>query len=240
MTTASVDHAKALNALLRSLKSKYAPEGELPQRTPLEEMIYSYLLWEAPIAKADAAYRRLMNHVVDVNELRVCRPPEIIASIGKTYPLAEERAMRLKASLHEIYLREFAVSLDKCASLSKRDARRYLDTLEGMPPFVAARVVLLRLGGHAIPVDNNLLIRLIAKGVVEPDYDCSRAEGVLERHVKADDGIQVHLTLLNWADDPATEPKKQKVTRKTEEPADPPAAKPTVKSGTTKRVKAKA
>lgn len=240
MTTASIDHAKALNALLRSLKSKYAPEGELPQRTPLEELIYSFLLWEAPIAKADAAYRRLMNHVVDVNELRVCRPPEIIATIGKTYPLAEERAMRLKASLHEVYLREFAVSLDKCASLSKRDARRYLDTLEGMPPFVAARVVLLRLGGHAIPVDNNLLVRLIAKGVVEPEYDCARAEGILERHVKADDGIQVHLTLLNWADDPATEPKKTKPARKADESPEPPAAKPTVKAAAPKRAKAKA
>ncbi len=243
MTTASIDHARALNALLRSLKSKYAPEGELSTRTPLEEMIYSFLLWEAPIAKADAAYRRLMNHVIDVNELRVCRPPEIIASIGKTYPLAEERAMRLKASLHEVYLREFAVSLDKCAALSKRDARRYLDTLEGMPPFVSARVVLLRLGGHAIPVDDNLLCRLVSKGVVEPDYDCARAEGVLERHVKADDGIQVHLTLLNWADDPATEPKQAKPpkpSRKADDAPEPPPAKPTIKSSAPKRVKAKA
>ncbi len=240
MTTATIDHARALNALLRSLKSKYAPEGELPQRTPLEELIYSFLLWEAPIAKADAAFRRLMNHVVDVNELRVCRPPEIISIIGKTYPLAEERAMRLKASLHEVYLREFAVTLDKCAALSKRDARKYLDTLEGMPPFVSARVILLRLGGHAIPVDNNLLDRLVARGVVEPDYDCARAEGVLERHVKADDGIQVHLTLLNWADDPATAPKKPKPSRKADEAPEPTTPKPTVKSSGAKRVKARA
>lgn len=158
--------------------------------------------------KADAAFKRLMHHVVDLNELRVCRPPELVSVLGKTYPLAEERAMRLKASLQEIYQREFAVSLDKCASLSKRDARRYLDTLEGMPPFVAARVVLMRLGGHAIPVDEKLLIRLVAKEVVEPDYDCARAEGVLERHIKADHAIQIHLTLQAWADDPDTAPRK--------------------------------
>ena len=240
MTTATIDHARALNALLRSLKAKYAPDAELAERTPLEELIYSFLLWEAPIAKADAAFKRLMNNVVDVNELRVCRPPEIISIIGKTYPLAEERAMRLKASLHEIYLREFAVTLDKCAALSKRDARKYLDTLDGMPPFVSARVVLLRLGGHAIPVDENLLARLVAKGVVEPDYDCARAEGVLERHVKADDAINVHLTLLNWADDPATEPKKPKPSRKASESSIPPSPKPTVKSAAPKRVKARA
>ncbi len=220
MTTATIDHARALNGLLRSMKSKYEPKEDLVERTPLEELIYSFLLWNAPIGKADAAYRRLMHHVVDINELRVCRPPEIIGVVGKTYPLAEERAMRLKASLQEVYIREFAVSLDRCASLSKRDARNYLDTLEGMPPFVAARVVLLRLGGHAIPVDDNLLCRLVAKEVVEPDYDCARAEGVLDRHVKADDAVRVHLTLLNWADDPATEPKKPKPGKREDEPTE--------------------
>lgn len=240
MTTASIDHAKALNALVRSIKGKYAPEEELPDRAPLEELIYSFLLWEAPASKADAAYRRLTHHIVDLNELRVCRPPEIISVLGKSYPLVEERAMRLKASLHEIYLREFAVTLDKCAALSKRDSRKYLDTLDGMPPFVAARVVLLRLGGHAIPVDDKLLGRLVAKGVVEPDYDCAKAEGVLERHVKADDAIAVHRTLQAWADDPDTEPKKVKPARKDEAPEPAPQKKPTVKASGAKPAKARA
>jgi endonuclease III len=240
VTTALIDHAKALNSLVRALKGKYAPEDDLPDRSPLEEFVYSYLLWEAPASKADAAYRRLTHHIVDLNELRVCRPPEIISVLGKSYPLVEERAMRLKASLQEVYLREFAVNLDKCAALSKRDARRYLDTLDGMPPFVAARVVLLRLGGHAIPVDDKLLCRLVARGVVEPDYDCSKAEGVLERHVKADDAIVIHRTLQAWSDDPDTEPKKPKPLRK-DEPEEPAAAKKTpVKAPSAKPAKARA
>ena len=226
MTTASIDHARALNSLVRAIKGKYAPDDDLPDRTPLEELIYSYVLWEAPASKADAAYRRLTHHIVDLNELRVCRPPEIISVLGKSYPLVEERAMRIKASLQEIYLREFAVTLDKCAALNKRDARKYLDTLDGMPPFVAARVVLLRLGGHAIPVDDKLLSRLVARGVVEPDYDCAKAEGVLERHVKADDAILIHRTLQAWSDDPDTEPKKPKPARRDEAP-EPAASKKT-------------
>jgi endonuclease III len=232
VSTAGIDHARALNALVRSLKSRYLPDAPPPERTALEELVYAYLLWEAPTQKADAAYKRLMHHVVDVNELRVCRPAEIAAVVGKTYPLAEERSMRLKASLHELYLREFAVSLDKCASLSKRDARKYLDTLDGMPPFVSARVMLLRLGGHAIPVDDKLLGRLVARGVVEPDYDCARAEGVLERHVKAEDAVRVHLTLQNWSDDPDTEPRKPRPARKPEPTPTPPDPPLTVKKPT--------
>ncbi|MDX2115499.1 MAG: hypothetical protein SFZ24_07745 [Planctomycetota bacterium] len=201
------DHAKNLNSLLRSIKSAYETP-EIPERSVLDELVYSFLLWEAPTAKADAAYKRLSHHVVDHNELRVCRPAELAAVIGKTYPLAEERAQRLKATLQEIYIREYAVTLEKCSAMNKRDARRYLETLDGMPPFAAARVVLVRLGGHTVPVDEKLLVRLIDHEIVEPADDCAKASAVLERHVKADDALKIHLLLQAWAEDPSTEPRK--------------------------------
>lgn len=210
--TTTIDHGRALGALLRRLKSKYRPSPPT-ERSPLEELVYSFLLFDAPSNKADAAYRRLMHHVVDVNELRVCRPDEVSSVLGKLYPLAEERAQRLQATLHEVFLREFAVSLDRCAGLNKREARAYLDTLDGMHPFVSARVMLLSLGGHAVPVDQRLLDRLIAGGIVEADYDCQRVGGVLERHVKADEARQAHLLLLAWCDDPASEPAKVRSVR---------------------------
>lgn len=232
----TIDHGKALNAVLRKIKGQYEVI-ELPERSPLEEFIYSFLLWEASAQRADPAFKRLMNHVVDLNELRVCRPSEITAVLGKTYPLVDERAQRLKAALHEIYLREFAVSLDKCVSMNKRDARKYLETLEGMPPYVAARVVLTRLDGHAIPVDDSLLSRLVEAEALEPGLDPARAEGILERHIKAEDALKTHLLLQAWSDDPETEPKKPRVKREIEEkPAPAPALKKTVK----KPAKAKA
>jgi len=226
------DHAKPLNSLIRKIKSAYELP-ELPERSPLEELVYSFLLWEATAARADAAYKRLMHHVVDLNELRVCRPAELVTILGKTYPNADERAQRLKASLHEIYLREFAVSLDKCASMNKRDSRKYLETLEGMTPFVAARVVLLRLGGHAIPVDDKLLVRLVDVDVLEPGLDPAKAEGILERHIKSDEALKTHQMLQAWSDDPESEPKK-KPKRDEEKPAAP------AKKTTRKAAKARA
>lgn len=225
MTT--IDHAKSLRSLVRTLKGSYEADASLAERSALEELVYAFLLWEAPSVKADAAYKRLVHQMVDMNELRVCRWSEVASIIGKTYPLVEERSQRLKASLHELYLREYAVTLDKCAALSKRDARKYLDTLEGMTPFVAARVVLTRLGGHAIPVDERLLGRLVAEEVVEPDFDCAKAEGVLERNIKADDALEMHLLLQAWCDDPASEPKKSRVKKpEAEEPASAKSSKP--------------
>lgn len=210
--TTTIDHGRALGSLLRRLRSKYRAEAPV-ERPPLEEMIYSFLLFDAPTNKADAAYRRLMHHVVDVNELRVSRPEEVAGVLGKLYPLAEERAQRLRASLHEIFQREFSVSLERCSGMSKREARTYLESLDGMHPFVSARVLLMSLGGHAAPVDQRLLDRLIAVGVVEAGYDCERAGGVLERHIKAEESRQAHMLLLAWCDDPASEPSRARAVR---------------------------
>lgn len=203
MSTA--DHAKNLGGLLRSLKTAYDVEPP-PERGAIDELVLSFLMWEATAAKAEAALKRVHSGVVDFNELRVCKAPEIVGMLGKQYPRVEERAQRLRAALNEIYLREFAVSLDACAALSKRDARRYIETLEGVPAYVAARVVLLRLGGHALPVDERLLGRLIESNVVEPGDDVAKASGILERHVKAGEGVFAHQLLQAWSDDASAEP----------------------------------
>lgn len=225
----SHDHAKSLNSLLKTLRNKYDPV-ELADRTPLEEFVYSFLLWEATTPKADAAYKRLVNAMVDFNELRVTRVPELVALMGKTYPRAEERAQRMRASLNEVYVREFAVTLDPAAAMSKREARKYLETLEGCPSYVAARVLLLRMDGHALPVDDKLNARLIEAEVSEEDADPARTAGIIERHVKAEDALGVHLLLQAWSEDPASEPKKPKA-KPAKEPPKPearpkPAAKP--------------
>lgn len=221
------DHAKALNTLLKSVKSKYDP-AELAERTPLEELVYSMLLWEAPASKADGAYKRIVASMVDFNELRVTRSPELVALMGKTYPRVEERAARLRAALNELFLREYAVTLDPCAAMSKRDARKYLESLEGCPQYVAARVLLLRMDGHAIPVDDRLNYRLMEAGVTEEDADCSKTAGVLERHVKAEDARAVHLLLQSWSEDPATEPKKARQRPRVEYRPPEPKPKPPV------------
>lgn len=214
-----IDHAKSLNTLLKSLKSKYEP-APMGDRSPLEEFVYSFLLWESTGNKADLAYKRLVNAMVDFNELRVCRPPEIVALLGKNYPRAEERAQRLRAALHHIYLREFAVTLDPCAALNKREARKYLDTLEAAPTFVGARVFLLRMGGHAIPVDDRMNDKLIEAGVGEPETDAGRTGAIIERLVKAEDASKVYPLLQSWAEDAATDVKKPRGKREEPRPSD--------------------
>jgi hypothetical protein len=165
---------------------------------PIDELVWSMLLWDAPLAKAERAHRRIVTSVVDVNELRVCMPEEVVALIGKSYPNVGERAERLLRTLHEIYLREHAVTLASLRSAPKRDAKKYLDALAAAPQFVTGRVLLLALGAHAIPLDSRMVAGLRSAKAVEEDADEARAVSLLERAVKATDAVGVHAAMLVW------------------------------------------
>jgi endonuclease III len=128
---------------------------------PFAVLVHSFLLWESTTDKALTAYNALQRHVVDFNDLRVCMPQEILELIGVRYPRGLDRCQRLRATLRDVYSREHVVSLNGIDKLGKREIRRYIESLEGMVPYVAARVLLLSFQVHAIPVDDQLRTNLI-------------------------------------------------------------------------------
>lgn len=193
-------YAKKLSALLRRL-TKAHKLAETPAPTePVTQLVMGFLQWNATRKQAAAAYERLTKTLVDHNDLRVSHTHEIVALIGPNYPRAQERAARMHDALQEIFVREHAVSLSHLAEKSKKDARTYLDTLPGIPPYVAAQVVLLSFGGHAIPVDDHLAAVLKGDGVVDPSASVEEIESFIAHHVKAGDGPAVHHALQAWAD----------------------------------------
>jgi len=190
----------ALKRVLRAAKDSIdqAPMG--PEDDPLRQMIYSFLLWEAPASRVEAAMARMDEAWLDVNEMRVSLPDEFVSAMGERYPRVAERARLLRESLNEIYLREHAVSLDSLKQAPKREARKYLESIPSMPHFVSSRVTLLALGGHAFPLDQQMLDRLIAEQILDDDTDLERAASLLERGVKAAEARDVYLLLEAWSD----------------------------------------
>lgn len=175
--------------------------GEDPEGTdPARELVYSLLVWEAGASKAAAAARRLQEGVVDINELRLCLEDEIVRLIGPRYPRAAERAARLRAALNHVFHDAHTVSLAHLKTMSKREARTYLEAITGMPPFATARVLLLSLGGHAFPIDRRLHRVLAEEEAVEPaTYD--DAAGVwAERQIRAGDARDAYLLLEAYAE----------------------------------------
>jgi len=199
----SVDRTKKLARLLKSLPS-VTPVTFPDADDPVAVLVQSWLLWETTTARAIPAYQALRERFVDFNDLRVSMSDEIVDALPSRYPAAAERAERLRATLRGIYLREHAVSLESVRDQGKRDARKYVESLEGVVPYVSARLVLLAFGTHVIPVDGALLARLREEDVVDENATDSDASGVLTRAVKAGDGEAVHASLQAWVEAGAT------------------------------------
>jgi hypothetical protein len=204
------EHSKEVTALVKRLRGEYGAALDCASTTPptidpaeplLGEFVRSFLIWEATTAKAAAAMTRLEQSVVDFNELRVCLPDELTRMMGERYPRVEERSLRMRAALNEIYHRQHAVTLEPLMGLGKREAKDYLDSLDGVPRFVSSRVFLLCLGGHAAPVDGRITRRLIEAEVADTGASPDAASATLERKVRAGEMGEVYRLLQAWADE---------------------------------------
>lgn len=151
----------------------------------VHELILSMLVWNATPSQAAAAMGRLVDSVVDVNELRVCFADDLTALMGPRYPRVEERAERLLRVLNAVFSEEHAMTLEALRDANKRDARAYLDAIDGIVAFAAARVFLLGLGGHAMPMDDRMTEALIERGALPEDTDAAAASSLLERTFRA-------------------------------------------------------
>lgn len=223
------DPTKKLGALLKRLRAAHgeccpdlACEGRPESADPLLwQLVASFLTWEAGPSKAAAAAKRLHAAVVDYNEMRVCLPGELAGILGDRYPRALERATRLRMVLNELYRREHTVTLAPAAAMGKREARQYLEGIEGMHPFVAARVLLLSMGGHAFPLDERLHAALAEEEAVPAGLSVADASGWLERHFRAGEAGPAYLLLEAWMDERAAKAAPKKPAPK---PADKPRA----------------
>lgn len=213
MSTA--DLARELPGLLKRLKSAY-PDAACPCAQPvidpeepiLGEFLRSFLIWESTTPRAATALRSVERSVVDFNELRICLAHDFIGMLGPRFPGVEQRALRIRAALSDIYLREHAVTLRHLADMPKRKARSYLESLEGVPHFVASRVVLVALGGHAAPIDSRILSRLCTASALPQGLRPESAAGLIERAVRAGELAEVYALLQAWSDDGSPEPQE--------------------------------
>lgn len=214
MTTS--DPAKVFATLLKKLRAKHecgeltpaCADPALAGAALLEQLIFDFMLWESSTAQAKAAVKRLGESFVDHNELRVAMPHEIAAALGERCPLALDRSLRLRSTLQDLYKREHIVTLAPVAVAAKREARQYLESLDGMPPFVAARLTVFGMGGHAIPADYRLVELLRGAKALPADVGApADASAWLEKQVRANEAAASVWALQAWSDAEGQSPK---------------------------------
>lgn len=155
---------------------------------------------------------------------------------------ADERASRIKAALMDVFRRHHAMTLGILIDASKRDARAYLESLQGVPSSAAARVAVFALCAHATPIDDRTKALLVREGVVAAGASVVDASHTMERLVPATDSREVAALLQAWSDqegahattpdhEPESSPSRQP------QPATKPSSKP-AKASTSKPARA--
>lgn len=225
--TNAAERSKRLASILKK-RGSATPPDVAGMDDPIAVLVFSFLLWECNTNKAVTAYQHIQNNVVDYNDLRVSMPHETIDLLGVRYPRVDERCDRLRATLRDVYGREHAVTLARLNDMGKREVRKYIESLDGIVPYVAARVMLLCFDTHAVPVDEQLQQRLVREQIVDPNVDLTETASWLERQIKASDGVDAHYILQAWVESTAKSGSGTSRKRKT-----------TKKSGTTKNSGAK-
>jgi len=191
-------HGKKFELLLKKIRRRH--RVELPDLSPVDQLIIGFLEWNATARLAAKAHEQLMAELVDNNDLRVSLPQELLALIGAKYPQGDERVSRLREVLNAIYAREHSMSLDSLAGKPKKQIRAYVEELPGITQYVAAQLMLLGFGVHAMPVDDHIAGLLRAEEVVDPNASVQEVAQFIERRVKAGDAAEAHRLLRVWAD----------------------------------------
>lgn len=172
---------KAYKKLLTAVSKPDIPEPE----DAMYRLAVGILGTECGDATAKRAVNRTFNTLADWNEARVSSAIELNRATGNLIPQGVQRCARLRAALQSIYNRENMLSLDRLRSMGRRDARRYLEELDGVDEYTVASIILWSLGGHAIPVDDKVLKALRDNELVNPEADRAEVQAFLERNISA-------------------------------------------------------
>ena len=163
-----------------------------------DHLILAHLMRHASDSEALAAYRRLRESTVDLNELRVTPVDELEEILGSDFPNARAAAECMTKTLAALFNRCHHLDLSFLADMPRRDARAYLQSLDGMDAFCAALVMSRGLGHPSMPVDERVLEWLRNRNAVPATATAAQAEALLERVVPPAQYEQT-LTLLRRA-----------------------------------------
>jgi len=199
-----------LSKFIRGLEKSYAELGgvgcaDLIDHTVLSpdplisELVFSMLVWESSIEHALRAVNSIRDELIDLNELRVCTPDELVTILPSRYPRSLERCQRLIRVLNSVFDQENRLSLAHLQEMNKREVIDYFAGIDGLPPFVSSRVILLGLGWHAFPIDDWLVKQLARYGITDPSLDLVAQTRRMERLVRANDALHYYTMIEHWA-----------------------------------------
>ncbi len=234
----SKQYAKGIGKLYRSLKKKHPKVRTVVFDDPTDALVYAVISEDVRSSVAKTVRKRIKDHFIDLNDLRVSRQEEICEVLGSDSSDAKRTAAMLTDVLNAVFHKFDKVSLEELTETGKRQARKELEKLEPASRFAVNYCFLTTFGGHAIPLTSRMIEYLKVEELVDPEASDDDIEGFLERQISASKGYEFYSLLRRQSE--ASTKKLKKPAKKTvkEEVTETPKKK-TVKKSVNKKPAAK-
>lgn len=200
---------KAYTKLRQTVGSPGLPDPD----APLRRLAVAILGVGSSDHAAERALDRALTSLVDWNDVRASSASELNRATGNSIPQGTERCQRLIDALQSIFDRENELSLDRLKTVGRREARHYLEGLQGVDEYATASVILWSLGGHAIPVNDRLLQSLREADLVNPTAGRAEVQAFLERHIGATEAKRFSVIMQSFAKGKPSSSKRAKATQ---------------------------
>ncbi len=162
---------------------------------PIEALVVGHISQFYTEADTKKIYKRIQNHFVDLNDLRVARTEEILDVMGDHSPQAQTAAQSLIRMLNQICDRYDGLTLASLKGQGKRQGRKAVEDIEEVGRFAVDYCFLTALGGHAVPLTDKMKEYLIREQLICPESSDEEIHGFLERQISASDAWRFYALL---------------------------------------------
>jgi len=162
---------------------------------PLDWILRALLSQGGRELGGEQAYTALRRHLPTYEEIHRAPLPSLIRAI-RGGGLANQKAVRIKALLEEIWAEQGHFDLSFLRDLSDEEVRAYLGRFRGIGARTVACVLLFGLGRPVLPVDGHVLRVCRRLGLLDGRRAPESAQAFLESRVPAAGHYALHLHLV--------------------------------------------
>jgi hypothetical protein len=204
----SKEYASKVKKLYASLKKTGVASKKVEFDDPIDAIVYATVSEYLNESATRQALKKIDKHFVDLNDLRVSRPEEVVDVLGGNSDVGKPLAESLKTVLNSIYTKYDVLELSFLTEIGKRQAKKDIEGMAGISNFVLGFCFMTSLEGHAIPLTEWMADYLKGNKLAHPDADAATIEGFLERQISAANGFEFYSLLRQECEKPGNMPKK--------------------------------